>query len=349
MAGGSKSESKPKDMTPQVFKDLQGPFADVIGRMIGYQRQPSPTMYGSGSMPLGNVSGGGATRQKPKNAVERARERQNAGSLRYSPEILNAGKSGGSSGGFGAGSGGMGVLSPYAPTGNPDDLLRGIPGYEGKLVAGLGSNEQALLDLLMEQQAGGIGVPGFGSAAQQLLGRTIAGEFLPGQSSSNPFLQAAIEAAQRPTLQGLEETLTRSLPGRFTQAGQFTQPRGSSAFDRAAAIATRGAADASADIATNMSFAGYESERGRQQDAATQLPGVTTAEINSTIANLQAQALPRMIEELGIERGLEQFQNRMNTLLAVMGIAGGTTAPVIGQTSKSKTKPNVLGPALGAL
>jgi hypothetical protein len=33
----------------------------------------------------------------------------------------------------------------------------------------------------------------------------------------------------------------------------------------------------------------------------------------------------------------------MNELLAILGIGAGVTAPVIGQESKSKTKPNVLG------
>jgi hypothetical protein len=232
----------------------------------------------------------------------------------------------------------------YRPVGNTSDPLRNIPQYGGQVgPAQMGGNEKALLDRLMGIQSGGQGgAPA--TPSQGYMQDAIAGKYV----GSNPFLDAAIRSAQRPTMQGLEETLSRTLPGRFTQAGQFTQPQGSSAFDRAAAIATRGAADAAGDIATNMSYAGYEGERGRQQEAAMQLPQLTAQEINSTIQNLQAQALPRMIEELGIERGLEQFQNRMNTMLAIMGIASGTTAPVIGQKSSSSTKPNVL-PALGAM
>jgi hypothetical protein len=47
---------------------------------------------------------------------------------------------------------------------------------------------------------------------QNLIEQTIGGQFLPGQPGQNPFLEAAITNAQRPTMQGLEETLSRSLP-----------------------------------------------------------------------------------------------------------------------------------------
>jgi hypothetical protein len=82
--------------------------------------------------------------------------------------------------------------------------------------------------------------------------------------TDNPYLARMIEAAQRPTIQALEETLSRTLPGRFTQAGQFVQPQGSSAFDRAAAIASRGAGDTMGDIAGRLSFDTYEAERARE-------------------------------------------------------------------------------------
>lgn len=149
----------------------------------------------------------------------------------------------------------------------------------------------------------------------------LSGNYLPGQPGSNPFLDAAIQAAQRPTLQGLEETLSRTLPGRFTQAGQFVQPRGSSAFDRAAAIASRGAADALGDIATKMSYQGYDSERQRQQEAVA----LSQQEVSSTIENLKAQALPRLIAQNGIDQGLELFKGKVQALLDALQIAAGVS------------------------
>jgi hypothetical protein len=192
------------------------------------------------------------------------------------------------------------------------------PQYSGPLKADITQPETDLLGALQGQ----------GQNRNALIQKTLEGQFLPGQSGANPFLEAAIQSAQRPTLQGLEETLSRSLPGRFTQAGQFVQPQGSSAFDRAAAIATRGAADAMKDIATNMSFAGYESERGRQQEAVQ----IDQAEVDTTIKNLQAQALPRLIEELGIERGLAMFQQNTQSILQILQTLAGVTAPTVANT-----------------
>lgn len=210
-------------------------------------------------------------------------------------------------------------LKSYLSTGGPE--------YQGPLNAPIGANEQTQLDTLMGQT-------GPNTQRQGVISDTLAGKFLPGQQGSNPFLESAIQAAQRPTFQGLEETLSRALPGRFTAAGQFTQPQGSSAFDRAAAIASRGAADAAADIATKMSYAGYEGERSRQQEAVT----LDRQEVDSTVQNLQAQALPRLIQELGIERGLAEFQRRTTALLQVLQTIGGVSAPVIGNTQQSSSQ-----------
>ena len=246
--GGSKqkSSSKPVDVTPEAFKDLQQPFADALAQLIG----------------------GGDT----------------------------------------------------------GTAQGGIPIAEGPFTAPVGAGEQTLLDQLLAKAGGAT------STSQDLLGQTIQGDFL----QDNPFLQSQIEIAQRTSLQGLEELLTRVLPGRFTQAGQFTQPEGTSAFDRAAAIATRGVAQANADIAGQLAFQGFESERGRQQEAAIALPQVTEAEVNTLISNLQAQALPRLIEQFGLEAGTEAFNQQINALLQVLAITSGTTQAVIGQKSKGK-------------
>lgn len=192
-------------------------------------------------------------------------------------------------------------------------------------VAPIGANEQTLLNRLMNDP--------LTQQRQTLLGQTLSGNFLPGQPGSNPFLQSAIEAAQRPTQQALVQALERSLPGRFTQGGQFIQPQGSSAFDRAAAVATGETARALSDIATNMSFQGYEAERGRQQEAIS----LSQGEVDTTIKNLQAQALPRLIQDMGVERGLEFFNKRMESLISALGIAGELSQQ-FGTKARSKSK-----------
>jgi hypothetical protein len=396
--GGSSSSSKPVDMTPQAFKNLQGPFASVFASLLGFGPPGGPG-NGTGWQPNGN---GGYTQGSPSGSG--------------SPTGSQWGGTGGTQG-FPAGWKGMpkpgsvtgyypikqtthsnsNTGTPYAPMApgtNPNDILRGIPGYTGDLTAGIGANEQTLLDQMMQQVGGANGSGGPSQNAQNYLDQVMSGAFMPGQTTPqgmsaftqmlqgsrqtqgyqgtmdemNPFLNAAIQSAQRPTLQGLEETLSRELPGRFTEAGQFKQPGASSAFDRAAGVATRGAADAMADIATNLSYATYEAERGRtfeaqegarsredaqmaseldrqfsgregernrQNEAAGLTSTIQTQEMDNMVKNLQAQALPRLIQEFGIERGIEQFNNKVNTLLATLGIAQGVTAPTIGQSQKS--------------
>lgn len=207
----------------------------------------------------------------------------------------------------------------------------GTPEYKGPLVAGIGQNEQDILGQLMSQI-------GPGTNRSNLLESTLGGNFLPGSPGGNPFLQAAIEAAQRPTLEGLTDTLTRALPGRFTQAGQFVQPQGSSAFDFAAAKASGEAARSLADIATNMSFGAYESERGRQQQAVQ----LSQQEVDTTIKDLQAQALPRMIQDLGIERGIDLFKKQTTEVLQILGLLAGVTQPVIANQSSGESSRGII-------
>lgn len=201
----------------------------------------------------------------------------------------------------------------------------GGPAYEGPMFSPETMNEQLLRGDLMGDAAGT-------SGRQQLLSDTMTGKYA--DPASNPFLKAYIEAAQRPTMEALETALGRTLPGRFNLAGHTTAPQGSSAFDRAAALATKGAADAMGDIATKIGFGAYEGERTRQQQAIQ----LSQAEVDTTIKNLQAQSLPRMIQELGIERGMQEFNRRTQALLEVLKLMGGVTAPTIANQTVGKSE-----------
>lgn len=204
--------------------------------------------------------------------------------------------------------------------------LSGVPASGLATSAPVAPGEQQLLTLLQ-----GLG----GGQGGGLIADTLAGKFLPGQAGSNPFLNAIIEAAQRPTLEGLTRTLTEALPGRFTAAGQFIQPQGSSAFDRAAATATGEASRAVSDIATKLSGAAFETERGRQQEAI----GLGQREVETAVTNLGAQALPRLIQELGIERGLQEYQTRLNAVLQALAVATGAPLSQTGTETVREQKP----------
>lgn len=204
--------------------------------------------------------------------------------------------------------------------------LSGIPSPEGPLVAPITQGEQDALSSLSVNDP-------LSQARKSYLTDTIGGKFLPGQPGSNPFLQASIEAASRPILQGLTDLLTRELPGRFTQAGQFVNPQGSSPFDFAAARATGDTAAALGKIGTDMAFQGYETERGRQQEAVQ----IGQQEVQTMLTNLQAQALPRLIQDQGIERGQKIFQERLNALLQALGVITQAPLQTIGNEQKSKS------------
>lgn len=406
--GGSSSSSKPVDMTPKAFKQLQAPFASVFASLLGFG-PPGAGQSGNGTGWTQDGKGGWVF-NPTGGAVTTTTSSGNqfggtGGSRGLRPSWM------GPRDATALGSGGnrfntMGNNQPTTTTTiapgtgtqstDPNQILAGIPKYQGDITSEIGANEQAILDQLMQSMGGGSGSTTAGPTqqAQDYLNQVMSGSFMPGQANqagmtqfaqmlqgaaqtpgynaneANPFLDAAIRAAQRPTLQGLEETLSRTLPGRFTEAGQFKQPGGSSAFDRAGAIATRGASDALADIATNLSYATMEAERGRQFEAQegarsredaqmkaeldrifgaregergrqNEAAGLTstlqTQEVDNMVKNLQAQALPRLINEYGIERGIEQFNNQVNTLLATLGIAQGVTAPSIGNSQKSSS------------
>jgi len=207
----------------------------------------------------------------------------------------------------------------------------GGPQYGGPFVAGMRPGEQGAID-----QIQGVATD---PARQQYLRDVLGGKYLPGQEGANPFFDAAVRAAQRPTLQGLQETLSRSLPGKFAVAGQFSQgggagqpaTGGSSAFNRAGAIATQASANMLSDIGTNMGNEQFKNERTNQQQAVA----LQQQDVDALMKNLQAQGLPRMIEDMGIERGLQEFQRRSEGLLKALQIASQVTAPVTGQSSTS--------------
>jgi hypothetical protein len=181
-----------------------------------------------------------------------------------------------------------------------------------------------------------------GADAGAYIKDVLGGKYLPGQEGANPFFDAAVRAAQRPTFDALSETLGRTLPGRFTAAGgQFIQPNtggdgGSSAFDRAAAIATRGATQTAGDIAAKMGSDAYTSERTNQNVAA----GLDQAQVDTTVKALQASALPRLIQQNGIDTGLALFQQQTKNLLDLLKTIGAVQAPTIANQGVSNSQQN---------
>lgn len=416
MAGGGSSSSNSTDMTPQAFQGLQGPYASVLGSLLGFQLKgpngainPVNFGYPGGQTALGSGGSPGQTGMGTGGANGGSGGTGQNSAYNTGPHSNNYGGSptstggGGTSSGFGSGGsggssnpmGGMYLSNPGLGTGNPNDVLSGMPSYQGPLTAPIGGSENQVLSQL---QANG-SPTGVGGSTDNMtnafLQGQMAGNYLPGQqpslssfsqnyqsaqpqynaSQQNPFLSSAITAAQTPTMQNLQETLGQQLPSQFAAAGQHVQPGASSAFDRAGDIAVRGASQEMGNIASTMSnqfygqqsaqqaqsalqnnaqtgqamiqqqanqFAGDQNAQNRQMTAAQTAPTATSTQVSNMVQNLQAQALPRLIQQYGIENGMTQFNDQVNSLLSTLGIAGGVTKPTVGQSSSSQQKPNLL-------
>lgn len=233
----------------------------------------------------------------------------------------------------------QGLRGPFA------DTLKGIfgsggIGYNGPLVAPMTAGEGSGVSTMQNQATDPTRL-----ALEQ---KTMSGGFLPGVGGGgNPFLQNAISDAQHTTLMGLQGALGRTIPSQFAAAGQQLGGQGSSAFERAKALQTGESAHALAGIATNMGMQGYENERGRQQGAIS----LSQNELQGLNTSLQASSLPRMIQDMGVQRGISEFNARVQSLLQALGMIAspvsqvGTASQSTGQTSSmqgSITGPKVV-------
>lgn len=205
-------------------------------------------------------------------------------------------------------------------------------------------------------------------------------------SDVNPFLQAQIEAATRPLLEQFNEETLPGLRAQFAQAGQQIQGQGSSPFEMAQARASSGLANAIGDVGTNLAaqdfaqrqaLASQEFMQAQGLDAQSQMAlqelqagafsdqmqqrlqgvaqatGLEQAQLDNLMASLEAQALPRLVEQYGIDQGLAEFRRRQDRLLQLMTTAGGLSSPTVGsvttQTSSgSSSGQSPVGSAIGA-
>ena len=294
--GGTETTQGPVDVTPEAFKALQQPIADILRNLIEGQLG-----FAGGSFP--GVGGGGVTPM------------------------------------------GQGTLAPEAAarleaSGTQLPLKTGAGANQ--FTAGLAPQETDLLSRISSLTGAPSGALG---EAQNFLTSVLQGQGL--SPESNPFLAATISSAQRPLIEAFQNIGLPNLISQFTGAGQRVQPGGSSAFDRAGAIASGGLMNALADISTNLSGQNFQAERARQTQAVTQASQLQSADVQNTIAGLQAVALPRLIEQFGIDRGLEEFNRRITTVLQAIQLAQGLPLQTIAQEGESVTKPNIVGTLLG--
>lgn len=174
----------------------------------------------------------------------------------------------------------------------------------------------------------------FQQQGRDLLSKTIQGDFL----QNNPFLEGAINAATRPVIDRFNEVTLPGVISQFKNAGQTIRndPNrvGSSAFLNQVRLADKDLINAVGDISSNLSFQNFNQERSRQAQAGLAAEEITSRELDNAVKSLQSLQLPRLIEQLGVDRGLEEFRRRTESLLQLLqlggGIATGTTQNVAG-------------------
>jgi len=198
-------------------------------------------------------------------------------------------------------------------------------GYQGPTVAGITSEEQGLVNQISGY--GGAAVSPAQRAAMNARLATLRGENLVPTEHFKPWVTAINEAFDEGTLQNV---------GAFTGAGHSVQD--SSPFQRSEAIREKSRVDAIAKAGTDI----YLHERDIQEAAAAgeegqaaARRGIDAAEIGNLVDRLSATQLPRLIADMGIERGMAQFNQEIQNLMNLFGMGVQTTMPQLATTSQS--------------
>jgi hypothetical protein len=216
------------------------------------------------------------------------------------------------------------------------DLIRSGGGrkFKGPFIAPILDEELAQLGYLNELDTLGPD----DALVDTLLRDVMQGRYLtPG---SNPFIRDYVSAAQEQVREAYdaEEMERRAL---FAKAGHRLPE--SSPFAKAQAIAGGEFAEALGDIATEVYFNVYEAERGRQHQAVDQRREIDMQRWARALENLQAQALPRLIEQHGIDAALEEFYRRQQMLMAALGLGGELGQPTLGYNSYGRSTSTTMG------
>lgn len=258
-----------------------------------------------------------------------------------------------------------GIQGPFAApmTGREGRLLEGIQ----RVATGANPEIRAAQAQLTQQATPGGAlsplVTQAGPQAVDLSQRILSGERI--QPGTDPVLQRSIEAAQRPIMEQFGQQMG-DLRGQFTQAGQFVQPGASSPFETAQARLQTGLAGALGDVSSDIVSQNLQAERQRQQQligqlgsafesgqgralqAAGQAVPFNRQQLQGLRSALEAQALPRQIRQLGLERGQQEFARQQGQFMRALQTAFGAAQPQTVQMPGQEGSGGLLGPVAQA-
>lgn len=170
-------------------------------------------------------------------------------------------------------------------------------------------------------------------AADLFLRQTLGGDFL--DPESNPGLSGVLDTVTRRINEVFdeEELAERAL---FSRAGGRIQD--SSPFARARAVQDRARLNAVGDAVANVLNVNFQREQDRRSQAVRQAREVATFNFQRAVQRLQAEALPRLIDQFGVTEGLQEFRRRVQVLQTAIGGGIEATRVVPGQFASAESK-----------
>lgn len=203
------------------------------------------------------------------------------------------------------------------------------------LAAGMTPEQNALLQQMIQ----GAGQSGAQNPLVQASASNL-GQIAGGQG--NPFLDAMVQSAQGDLQRQFEGSIVPQLLSRFTARGQQVQGDGSSAFAHEAGLTSNDFMRALSGVETSLRGGAYDADQNRRLGAA-QAQGQLGTQINADDFNklkstFDASALPQLVKDLGIQRGLEAYNTKMQTIMNALQLAAGVSQPTIANNTVQSSK-----------
>ncbi len=87
------------------------------------------------------------------------------------------------------------------------------------------------------------------------------------------------------------------------------------------------------DVGLQLAAEDFRISREQRSRAVDQSAAIDRESFDREVVNLEAQALPRLIAQFGVQQGTELFNQLLQLLMAALGLTGQVTSPTIGQES----------------
>jgi hypothetical protein len=201
--------------------------------------------------------------------------------------------------------------------------------FEGPLVADLTGGEQAGIDRITGLVGG---AEAGGAQSQEFLQGLVGGQQL--DFYNDPAFQQMLEFSGKRFLGAFNER-EEAQKALFARAGH--ELPNSSPFAEARSRISDAKSSGLADLEAQLIGQEFGAARDRQANAVTQLSNLETARLDRARESLEAEGLPRLIRDMGIERGREEFGRRQAAIMQALGLELEAASPHLGGEGSSSS------------